>query len=152
MVYKSRMRPLLMVLCIASCADPNPYVPREGGPPDAADAATEAGTPDQAADVSQPEALADAADGLADGGPDVLPVDAAGDAGPDAPTCPSTCFRDLDGDTFGDPTKPQLTCTPAGLCEPGYTTNNTDCYDQNPNARPILLPVAEAPFRDAHRG
>jgi len=49
------------------------------------------------------------------------------------PDPPVTYYRDQDGDTFGNPNSPTMTCT--GV-PPGYVTNNTDCCDTDANAKP----------------
>ena len=39
---------------------------------------------------------------------------------------PNVCFRDLDGDGFGNPASQAIFCTPCGT---GFVINNTDCND-----------------------
>jgi hypothetical protein len=56
------------------------------------------------------------------------------DAAPDAITCPqpTTYYRDVDSDGFGDPNVSIKACArPAG-----YSESDKDCYDQNADAKP----------------
>jgi hypothetical protein len=51
-----------------------------------------------------------------------------------------TCYRDVDGDGYGNPAGPIVTgvCMAGGYqqCAAGYVMNNTDCNDNNPNVHP----------------
>ncbi|MFM9947172.1 MAG: MopE-related protein, partial [Saprospiraceae bacterium] len=44
----------------------------------------------------------------------------------------TTYYRDMDGDTFGNPAMTQVACSPPM----GYVTNNTDCDDNDPLEKP----------------
>lgn len=55
-------------------------------------------------------------------------------------TTSSTCYRDADGDGYGNPGV-------TGACGAGYVANNTDCYDSNANAHP-----GQASFFSINRG
>ena len=55
----------------------------------------------------------------------------------------SVWFEDSDGDTYGDPAVTVDACAQA----PGVTTNNSDCYDNNADARPD-----QTAYFSVHRG
>lgn len=57
----------------------------------------------------------------------------------------STFYVDSDGDGYGDPSVSVKVC--GSNAPSGYTTNNTDCYDSNANARP-----GQTTCYSSHRG
>jgi hypothetical protein len=54
---------------------------------------------------------------------------------------PKTCFPDNDGDTYGSSTAQARTFCMAA-CPTQFSTNNRDCCDEDPNAKPGAFPGA----------
>ncbi len=49
-----------------------------------------------------------------------------------------TCYRDMDGDTYGNPAVTQTFCS---TCGTGYVSNNTDCNDNNGAVNPGAMEI-----------
>ncbi len=62
-----------------------------------------------------------------------------------------TCYRDLDGDGWGDPNSPNKTCSSVTTCPAGYVADHTDCFDMDPNAHPQGDATHKVGFHDAPR-
>jgi hypothetical protein len=58
-----------------------------------------------------------------------------------------TCYRDFDGDGYGDKSDTKQGCN---TCPNGYVKNDTDCYDRNKLAHPPDF--FDQPYQATHRG
>lgn len=62
-----------------------------------------------------------------------------------------SCYRDVDGDGWGDPTAPNMACAPTSACPTGFVADHTDCDDTSAEAHPQGDATHKVGFHDVPR-